>query len=583
MNVTCWLILCALGTAAQPIDLWVDSTADVHQQERGGAGVVWAVGTGRVAMRHGPGNANTRSCGTEDTHLLILKGGEDPAVVSAVAAACEILPTLSGVWGPGTRALDQVVHPPTLRPLSAFSLLWWLALPAMVPRTRAAIGWATAALATRWLLVSPSVLMSGDYPYHRLLASLGHRNIDPQNGDGFAAILGWIALATDFHPHLPHGVNLVLAGLTAAWLHEATRTATGSSTAAHGAAALWVSQPLAIAMSTTEGMFPLVAALQVAAWAAWCRGGRHRWFAALSLGLLVHVRPLQLLIVAAWILLWAKRDTWRPLALVVVMMAWRSTELLTLAWQSGVAPGSSGAFDQATPLGWHVAIMESPSSLLVTDPTLVPFWLLPLAIVGISWGWRHHRTLLIWLLTTLAITLVTTAHQARLTDIVRFQLPALLWWSVLGGIALSRIPRTAFKYSAVAGVFAGAGWVIARSPLSPRPAWTQEHGAIAAQQRALPAGTTVHYDPAWDHHGTLTAWLSFVGPARWVPLSDTLAPGDLVWQGRAARWPSAMQITCALEPLTTGFLTPHGGDILDLGDTPIPAGLFRVTDCPSSE
>jgi hypothetical protein len=578
-----WL---ATGLAlAQPASLWTGSPAEVDLLQDGGVGMVWRVGEAQVALRPGPGDPLTRRCHNPRAHLLVLKPSEAPEVAEAVATACDRLAADPDLWASRTvRAPVRTDAPVQPRPLWALSLLWWLLVPACLPRTRAAFGWALAAFVVRWGLAPPRVLMSGDYPYQRALAALGAGGIDPQNGDGFAAIFGWIGLATGQPAHLPHALNLVLGALTAAWLYEGTQRATEDAKAAHLATALWVLQPVAVLMSTTEDMFPLVVALHAAAWASWQRGGAHRWFAALTLGLLAHTRPLQPLVVGLWCLLWLRREHWRPLTLTAVLVGWRAVELLIGAGQAG-SPPTSGRFDLLTSETIWRAFTGQTSNLLVTDPSLAPWWTVPAALFG-AWTLRRtHPALVRHAGLTLAVLLLTAAHQDRLTDLVRFQLPALLWWSVLGGAGIAHLLRSRPGLAPYLVLACASGLWLARQPFAPRPTWAAEHAALWAHVRALPEGAVVRYDPAWDPNGNFAAWTTRAGQATWRPITsvEPLRAGELLWLGRAARWPGAAPLNCALEPITAWRVPAEGWKIEDLGTEPILLGLHRVRSCAPNE
>lgn len=577
MLLLAWL---TAALAASPTELWTDAQVPVELLQDGAVRVVWRVGEAELALQSGPGDATTRACGSDHAHLIWRVPTDDAPTRATVDAACDRLRNAGDLWAArADRPEVRPLAPARPRPLWAFSLLWWLLLPAMLPRCRAALGWALASFAARLLAAPPTVLMSGDYPYQRLLAALGTGGVDPQNGDGFSAIFGWVGLALGGPPHLAHALNLVLGALTAAWLFDGARRHTDDRLLAHFAVAVWVLQPVALRLSTSECMFPLVVALQAAAWASWAHGGRHRWFAALSLGLLCNVRPLQLLIVPVWAALWYRREHVRPLLLVASLFLWRTAELVVNALAAGGAP-SSGRFDQVTWTGLWRAITGHPSSLLVTEPTLAPWWTVPLAALGAAALSRSHPDLLRHAALTLAVTLLTAAHQDRLTDLVRFQLPALLWWSLLAAAGL----RALYDHRAARAPLLIAllhGLWLSHAALRPPPTWASEHHALWAHLRRLPA-VEVRYDPAWDPHTTFAQWARRVGPSTWRPITpaDPLRTGELIWLGRASRWPGALPLTCTLRPLRTWTLPAIDWQIEQLGDAPITIGLHRAERCP---
>ncbi len=555
---------------AAPLELVVSEPSAGAEQR-------WRVDGVLVGVR--PGDAGARALCVGPLRSLVVHGTDprelSPEVRSVLDEACDVLRSEAP---PAATPTPLHARPLRLRPHHGLALVFFLALPFALPRLTGAWLVASLALALRVLLTEPRILMGVDYAYQRLLAASGNLDHHVSYGWGWPALqsLPWRALGGG--TWLAHHLNLGWSVLTVAWLYEAVRRITGDEARARDAGLMLAVLSVPIALAWTEGHFVAVAALQAAAVATALGEGRRPWFAAIAIGLLPHVRPLQLLVVPALLGLLAWRRQRGPLALACGLVLWRVAELAPALWGSDDPLASARTEALQPQLIWD-NLLGAGSPTLVLDPWTTPFWLLPLAVVAL---WRAPmdravRAALGWML---LVTVLTALHQDRLTDRVRFQLPALTWWCALAAMAL---PARAVRHPA-AWVVALTGLWVARSPLHPPSAWTVEHRRLVEMAPELATAERVWFDDVWDRNGHLQTWASAVTGSSWHGIgSGTPRTGDLRWVGRADSWPGDHLATgCTREPVIRWSVRGEGLSVEPLGGEQIELGVDRL-DCPSAQ
>jgi hypothetical protein len=365
----------------------------------------------------------------------------------------------------------------------------------------------------------------------------------------------------------------------------------GSPLAAGLAGLLLAAAPLPVRLAATETDFVLVGLVQVLALYGAARGDRRgALLAALSVGLSVHLRPLggAFALLPLGMLLW-RRSAW-AVALGLGICAWRALELLPLVREGGgvgVIPFNRLLQSQfwgmlLNPLGDEAALLIRP----LWSPLAFPL----LAIAAVQLSKPEGRRVWLWPLgaAIVASELPYLPKTSPFGDPLRFLLPATAMWAGLAGFGAA----LAWERGAKGRVFLGVAALSFVPPwLSGQPRWTWqvEHLAFVEATRLAPAGEELLFDPAFDENGKIQMWLNTRGDARWRPwaLGETPPEGALVYLGSAdhhrrreanGAGPSLAQ-GCALTPLTTMNLPPETDGWIDLGDAPIPAGLYRVGAC----
>lgn len=426
-------------------------------------------------------------------------------------------------------------------PLLAIHLVvgaWLVSLARILWPTTAAIGLALAAIALR-LAVGEHVWMGADYPYDRYLHATGAVPPKPLYGATWNAVFGPLWWVSGAWPAFLWVGNAVVSGATTAVLH-ALVCRLHDARAATLAAALFAAMLLSVALAGTHTMFGLVALLQVCALLGLAEDGRGGDALAATSGvLLAHLRPLQGLFAVA-LMLELLRSRRRGAAGVLGLgLAWRGWELTGLTR----APGMDRILDDLA----RVDVLGPGGSWVATDPTVVPLGVSVLAVLGVR---ASPRAAAACLLTTLPYL-----HFERPTDVLRFQLPTMVWLAALAGPALLRHHR---------------GWALvvlltwwpARRPLGPRMPWQVEHAAM------LQTPGTLHH--ARDASG-FRAWARL--RLGWRYAADA-ADGALLWRSRDGSAPS-----CARpEPVRVVALEPVPNDV-----EPVPVGIVGAYRCLSRD
>lgn len=480
-----------------------------------------------------------------------------------------------GLPTPAVVRRDEVFAAPPVWPLRPSHLLvlgLLGALPWWWPRVRAAWAWGAVAAALRLLWPGPPVLMGVHYPFQRLTDATGLLEPSDAYGATWSAFMGalwWLSRGVVEVSLVNPVLSVLTVVLAVAWLWEE-----GEETLAHGVGLVAATQPLAVALAGTETMFVLASFLGILGVRGLCRDESvARWTGLVALVLLAGLRPLQLGVVVAGLVIGWRRGA-RTQALVgVLAVMWRVVVVLGF---SGEAAGS-----EAT----QIAQMLDPSyvfgvggSLLLSDPLKVPAALTALAVLGAAVAVRTRRPVGWMALLLLVVSTVPYLPFKRLTDVVRMGLPSLTWLAVLGVLGWTRLDRVGRVAALVAlGV---TGW-FARAPLGPEATWVADMRLVQAMQQGLGPDDVVRYDDRWDGLGRFELWMNLHPGPTWVPRNRRpLVSGEHYWQSRADAWPDAPPMPCALEPVQVHRVPAVGLGVEDDSVGVVSLGWMRLSDCP---
>jgi hypothetical protein len=474
------------------------------------------------------------------------------------------------------------------RPHTLLAWAWLVALGVALfgrdPRGGAAVGRVAGvtlvvAAVARFVTFSPRTFMHFDKAPSHLLSARGNQGAGLYYGDGWAGLHGplWRLLGQtgwgDVDPM--HATNAAVSALGAAAVARAVALLLPALPTAGLFAGLAVAlSPLSLALAPTESHFVPVATAQAAALAG-LAGGRRRdaWLAVLSAGVLAHTRPLQVGVAAVVlaVLLWQRRG-W-PAAAGAAILAWRVDEL-GVAYHTLPAVGNGA---QLHTLGFALEPLKQVQGegvrWLPAEPSVSPWLWLPLGAVAGVWGvWRRERGVAV-LLAAHVIAVLPYLHQPRWHDLLRFELPAVMWWAALGGVGLAVLaspwpPPFAAARAPVAALllvgFGDASWR-AREPVR-EAVWTAEHRFLLAVAPRLPAGLTVRYCDTADPSRAFYTWINTRSPATWLPLRGPTPPGAARFVGVADRSPrSDCPVPPGREVIAEALAAPDTRGIDDLG------------------
>lgn len=479
------------------------------------------------------------------------------------------------------------------RPVHVVVFAWAVAVLAALPRAPLAWGLGLVALVLRLGLSPRWILVGGDAAYERLLDAKGRGDPNPYYGEGWPGVMGLVhaLLGEPKTTDWVHLTNLGASSLTVVALVGLISALGGGPLAAGLAGLLLAAAPLPVRLAATETDFVLVGLVQVLALYGAARGDRRgAALAALSVGLSVHLRPLggAFALLPLGMLAW-RRAAW-AVALGLGLCAWRAWELLPLV-RAGSGAGVIPFGRLMEPDFWVKRLNPlNPDAALHLSPLWSPLGLPLLAIAAVQLSKPETRRG--WLaplgLGILLSELPYLSKTLPLADPLRFLLPATALWAGLAGLGAALAWAGGARARVVLAV-AALSFVPPWLRGQPRWAWQVEHLALVEAARVAPAGEEVLFDPAFDENGKIRMWLNTRGGARWRPwaVGETPAEGALVYLGSAdhhrrleagGAGPGLAQ-GCALTPLTTMALPPETDGWINLGDAPIPAGLYRVGAC----
>ena len=473
-----------------------------------------------------------------------------------------------------------------LRPLHAVVLLWLLAAHLGLPRDRYAVGAGLMAFGVRVALSARTVLLGGDAAFERLLSARGHLDPDLYYGEAWACLMGPYSFALGHPPGLVLGLNLLVSAMTVWFLVGLLERLGASEVERFGAGVLLALSPLAVALAGTEIHFVAVGLLQVVAVygalsdrPGW-RGQIDGLAAASSLGLLVHLRPLQVAFVLLPLGLLAWRRRWLHLALGLALVGWRAAQVLPLA------KGASGVMQYERYLDGHFLLRlltpgpEAVDLALRWDVT--PFAVPLLALLGLVVWLRQERWTAVGVLAS-AGTLALLPYAVKtqpFADPLRFQLPVQTWWVALAGLGVGVAWRRGLAGQIpLVLVFLLSLWV-ARAPM-PRWAWQDELGFWLDLE--LEEGQRVWMNDSQDPNGHTRRWLSLNTPGVWLGHTQGQPTGgDLVVRGTADRHPGASfpYEDCELEPVALKRGTSATDGWVELGSEPVVLAAYRLVSCP---
>ncbi len=440
--------------------------------------------------------------------------------------------------------------------LYLLSIPWLAILGFCLPRSREALGIGFTALAVRIAFSPHTVLLGGDAPYERLLSARGQWTPDLYYGDTWASVMRLFAGQV-------HIANIVFSALTALLLVGVVERLAGRVSGL-AAGLLMVFLPLPIALAGTEIHFVLVALLQVSAVLGALREDRAGDLLAFcSLGLLVNLRPLQMVFALLPVGVLLLRRRWVPAVGILGLMGLRASSIPLAAAQ---------VFDWSTLPGLLLrALVPGPGALdKVLDPTVTPF-MVPVLGLGGALACLHRdraRAALIPAFGALLALLPYLPKWQPLGDPLRFQLPVQTWWVALAGMGLGATRQWGRAPFVALGTLFGASLFWASEPV-PRWVWMDEYARL---NELTPSGA--FYNDLEDPNGHFGSWTDM---DAW---SGKLEEGDRVWRGTTDAlhgWPWAH---CALSPIEIREVNSATDGWIELGTAPVIVGLYQLDqDC----
>ena len=467
------------------------------------------------------------------------------------------------------------------RPLSLVVFSWLVAALVALPRTREAIGAFIMALGVRVALSRTSLLLGGDAAYERLLSARGRFDPDLYYGEAWAAVMGPLSAAFGDPPGLVHGMNVFFSALAVPLLVALMARLGATRAERYAAGVLLALSPLAVSLAGSEVHFVLVATLQISAVLGAVRNDRlGELLAACSIGLLVHLRPLQGVFVLLPLILLLKDRRWLGLGLGLALVGWRAQQLLSL-------PGGTGEgvidFGRYLELGFLLRMVApGPEAVdLALNWEVTPF-AIPLLAAGGLWATLRRdrwQAALVPSCAGLLALLPYAPKELPWSDPLRFQLPVQTWWIALAGFGLGLAWTWAPRYLGPVLVVVGVSIVVAGSP-HPQWAWESEYVFLRRESSHLDEGTRIFMNPEQDPHGHMRRFLTLTRPPEF--LAGRPEPGDLVYKGTAERHPGASwpYADCSVEPVAIEMVPPHTDGWVDLGSDLLELGLYRVVSCP---
>jgi len=449
--------------------------------------------------------------------------------------------------------------------LYLLSIPWLAILGFCIPRSREALGIGFMALALRLAMSPRTVLLGGDAPYERLLSARGQWTPDLYYGDTWASVMSLFGGQV-------HIANILFSALTALLVVGVVEGLAGRVSGL-AAGLLMVVLPLPIALAGTEIHFVLVALLQVAAVLGVLREDRAGdALAFCSVGLLVNLRPLQMVFALLPVALLLLRRRWVPAVGVLGLMGLRA---------SSIPLEGAQVFDWgALPSLLLRALVPGPGALdKVLDPLVTPF-MLPVLGLGGALACLHRdraRAALVPAFGALLALLPYLPKWQPLADPLRFQLPVQTWWVALAGMGLGAASRWGRVPALALFMLFGASLFWATEPV-PRWVWMEEYSRL---NELIPSGA--HYNDREDPNGHFGTW------AGMAPWSDELEEGDRIWRGTTDALHGWPWTHCAITPVGIREVSSATDGWIELGTAPVIVGLYkldqdctaRVTESPS--
>jgi len=413
------------------------------------------------------------------------------------------------------------VSPFVWRPAHAPTGLWWL-LVLWVSLRRPGRRWGLVWLGLLAVGYRATLHMHFDKGYLLLLTAAGRTNLDLRYGETYPALFSWGDALFGSSVGTAHGVQWVLATVTAATLTRLAAAWGDSAARARLTGAVLCLWPAWHYAAGTETRFLLAGLLLVQV----LLGLRSptlstRALAGFALFLLPGVRPL-MAPAAALLTLWAAgRRRWAIAGLGVLGLLDR---VLTLSWTDQSLRAAGG----------HDLLRWGAWSAFAEGLFELPWWLphlaAPFCLVGVLVATARHRRLALGLLALFGVLTLPYVAQWRSADLLRFTLPSvpLLAWAFTAGLTAiaSRWPKLPV-YSLTALACAAA------YPALPHFAWQAEYALLREGLPQLPNDAPVAYTSHLDPNGHMASWSHYIdggtlqreappGSARFVGLSDTL-------------------------------------------------------------
>ena len=436
-------------------------------------------------------------------------------------------------------------------------LLWLGAVALALPTDRrAALVAALAVLVHSWFW-SPRVYLHLDKPFTLLESATGHHDPWLRYGQAYTAVHGLLSAATGAPPDLVHHVQPGFMVLAALFVLETCRRLGSDERTATGAAALAAVLPSVVALGATESRFVLASLFQMAAVAGILRRDRRGdALAATSIGLLAHLRPLQIAVAA---MLWGWAAVSGRTRIVVaggVWVTWRLVELGGHLLRSGDRGGATGSLpvlsldgmlvDAGSLLAglqrlfFDVALWDG-SAIVVLDPTRTPIVVGLLAMMGVGLSVRMPRYRGVATVFVAGVLLYVAQPEA---DRVRFELPTQLHGVVLATAVWGAID--ARKRLATASILA-LSFLLIHPVDEPRWVWQQEYRALRQMIDGLEPDAVVYVHP--DAGVDFIPWARRHSQVEWRLGSGREPAGAFRWVGHRDLLPGA-------SPVPIGRLTP---------------------------
>lgn len=389
-------------------------------------------------------------------------------------------------------------------------------------------------------------------------------------------------------PDWVHAVNLGASALSVPLAVGLTQALGGGRGAALGAGMVLSLSPWPVRLAAMEDHFVWAGLLVLSGlWGAARRDTAGAWLAALSVGLLVHLRPLYEPFAALVLGLLAWERRWLPAALGAGLVAWRVAELLPLVSEgagTGVVPWRMYLW----PRFWLRLLLPSPFAAdLHLHPGVTPLGVTALGLGGLvgALAQGRLRRAAVLGLGAGALVLPVLPKLHPWADPLRLQLPTCGVWAVLAGFGLAELGALGRRAQALGlgltalsalPIWLWGGWSWA---------WQEEYTLLQRWAEQIPAGQRVLYDASQDPNGHFGTWLGMRSPGRWAPWNGPQAvtpqEGDWLYRGTAdaLRQEPGFADRCDLERLREAALSPTTDGWVDLGAAPVPATLARVGVC----
>lgn len=424
-----------------------------------------------------------------------------------------------------------------VRPLQAVWLGWLILALRLAPRDRAVWGVVALAMGGLAVLGGPAgSLPHGKGWWQNVTAAGAFPTADWREqayGDAWESAGSLLTLVTWDPADAGRWLAWIATVATVVAVLDAGRHLSLGEGWSRATASVYALMPVVVAMGQTVDRFLLLPLLVTAALAAWLRLGTREdarleswWFGLLSVVLLVHSRPLAVLVSGVLLgMLWIRRPPERRLWTLGVgvglsaLWVWRVVGLSALL----VSQGMPGAAKAGHAWNQWSTILSALLGWIAWDPAMVPVLLVPLALAGLALGRGHDRF-------AVGLVLVASAlpwlHFGFAFDRLRMHLgslPPLVLLAAMGvhGVGARRWVSREFLAGLLVPSLLGSWW-LAREPRGqPVWSWVPEEALFREGLPTCDRSLPVYIGPERSEWN-LAQWLVWKGwqPARFSPEVD---------------------------------------------------------------